>query len=107
MFGKQNLIAADPKCRLESACNPQFVKHPSDHRLTEDPPGFRIRLQHAAENAVELPERFLKEDDVVEIARFDAALLQAKLNSICGKTEVVLDAGKALLFRGGNQLSIG
>ena len=86
--------------------DPELVDHPGNHRLAEDLVGLRIGLQRRHQDAVELAERLLEEDNVVQIVARDAGLLQAELDGLLGKIEVVLLAGKALFFRRRDQLAV-
>ena len=97
------------ECPISAAdlgADPQLVEHPGDHRLAENLPGLRIGLQHGRQIAVELAERLLVEDHVVDVGALDASAFQAELDGLVREVEVVLDAREALFFGGGDQLAV-
>ena len=106
MFAEQNLVGRNAQLRGDLRADPQLVDHPGDHRLAKDLVRLRIGLQHGHQDAVELAEGLLVEDDVVQVAGLDARALQAELDGLVGKVEVVLDAAEALFFGGGDQLAV-
>ena len=85
------------------ALDPELLGHPGDHRFLEDAPRLRERGHGRPEDAVELQERLLEEDDHVQVLAADAARLQAEVDRPARKVVVVLLAAEALLFGGRDQ----
>src|SRR5580704_12933334 len=98
MVGEQNLLAVDRQLRLQRARDPELVEHPSNHRFTKHLQRLWIGLQDAGQDAVELAERLLEKNHVIQIPAIDACLAQAELDGIGGEIKVVLLAGKSLFF---------
>src|ERR1700757_613899 len=106
VIGKENFLPVDAQLRLQRARDPEFVEHPADHGLAKHLPGSGVGLENAHQQAIEFAERPLVEDDVVQVLGVKLSLAQAKTDGVRGKTEVVLDPGKAFFFGRGDELPV-
>ena len=68
MLAEQDLLRRNAQLGRDLRADPQLVDHPGDHRLAKNFVRLRIGLQHAHQDAIELAERLLVEDDVVQIS---------------------------------------
>ena len=66
----------------------------------------RGERQVGLEQALELQERLVVEDDVVDVLQRDPAGLQAVFDRLGGEGRIVADAREALLLRGGHDLAL-
>src|SRR3989304_6031470 len=82
----------------ELAANPQLLVEPGDHRLAENGPSARIAAEGRHQNAVELGQRFLVKDDVIELGAAQTGLAQAEGDGVSGKRLVMLLAREAFLL---------
>src|SRR6516164_8141021 len=103
---EEDLFLGDVQFRLQGRFYPEFVDHPRNHRLPEDPPGLRVHLQARHKDAVQLAEGFLEKNDIIQVGALETSLVETEADSVRGETEVVLDPGKTFFFRGGYQHTI-
>ena len=106
MLAEQDAVRRHAEARLQQVLDPQLVAEPGDHRLAEDfvRPGEHLHARQ--EQALELHERLLEEDDVVEVVGRDAGRLQAEVDRALRELEVVLLAAEALLFGRGDEHAV-
>ena len=62
--------------------------------------------QIGLDETVELQQRLVVEDDVVELLDLEAGLLQAVVRRVRREAVVVLDAREALFLRGGDDVAV-
>jgi hypothetical protein len=85
----------------------QLLAQPDRHGEPERAEAARRERQVGLEQALELEERLLVEDDVVDPAEVGAARLEAVAHGALGEAGVVLPAGEALLLRRRGDLAVG
>src|ERR1041384_4833538 len=78
----------------ERVAHPELVAHPANHGVAEGSPGSRIGRERRHQDALELDEGLLVEDDVVEIVDTDARRLETEPDGALGIAGVVLLPGK-------------
>jgi hypothetical protein len=100
VVGEDDLLRVDPELLLQQVLHPQLLREPGVHRLAEDGPRSRERRERGGEDALELDDRLLVEDDQVEVVRGDAGALQAELDRELREARIVLHPAEALFFRG-------
>ena len=84
----------------------QLFLQPERDRQPERTEAARRERQIGLEQPLELDERLFVEHHVVEIGRFHAGLIEAIADRGRRKPRVVLDAGEALLLRGGDDAAV-
>ena len=90
----------------DQVLHPQLVQQPGRHGVAEDLPRLRHHLHGGRQDALELDERLLVEDDVVEILGSDAGRFQAVADGQAREIGVVFLAAEAFLFGGRDQLAV-
>ncbi len=90
MLREQDLIFFNAQLTLESTGDPEFIQHPTDHRLPKDLPRLGISLKHSRKNTIQFAERLFEEDDVVEVRTSCPAGFEAILDCVLRKAVVVL-----------------
>ena len=97
---EEDPLRRNPEVLADQPFDPELLREPLDHRLAEDPEGSRIGRQRRHQDAVELDERLLVEDDPVEILAPELAGPEAELDRVDRKARVVLDPREAFLLSG-------
>ena len=105
VFGEEHLA---PKVDLlaDDARYPELFLEPDRHRLGEGGQGARKGRQVGEENSLELHERFVVEDHVVEIAHLQSGLFEAVLGRVTRKPGIVFLARESLFVASGHQLAV-
>ena len=83
-----------------------FSLQPERDRHAERAEAARREGEVGLEQPLELQERLVVEDDVVDVAELDAGLGQAVVDRVRGKARIVLLAGEALLLRRGDDAPV-
>jgi hypothetical protein len=100
---KRIFFGSELQLVLEHRLDPQLVGEPRQHRLAEHLPTLREGLQRREQDALELHERLLIEDDVVDVLDPNSCALAAELDGEHRKAVVVFDAREALFLAGGDR----
>ena len=103
---KQDATRWNVQLLMDQVLHPQFLQQPGGHGVAEHLPRLRHYLHGGGQDALELDERFLVEDDVVEFLRGDAGRFQAVADGQARKIGVVFLAAEPFLFGGCDQLAI-
>src|SRR5262245_17268135 len=106
MIDEQQLSAFDAEPLADERAHPELFVHPRHHRVGEGAPGAGVALQRGEQDALELYERLLVEDDVVEVSRGESTLLEAELDRSFGETRIMLLPRESLLLGGGDQTTV-
>src|SRR5262245_25343801 len=83
---------------LEQRFDPQFLFKPTDSRLAECAPRARKCGEIAEENTLELQQRLLIEDNIVEVACRNARLAKAEFHSLRWEARVMFLSCESLLL---------
>src|SRR5580658_3260717 len=112
VFGKKQpvnpieIFAVALQLILEEAALEQFLAHPERNRHLEGTqPPWRER-DVGFQKALELQERLVVKDDIVDGGEIHACEREAELHGMGGKARVMFLAGEALFLRRGDDLSI-
>ena len=106
VLAEQHALGRDAQRAHHQALDPEFVVEPGDHRLAEDSPGIGIRAERGHEDALELDQRLLVEDHIVEVGALDLRLPETEVDRALRVSEVMLLAREALFFGGGDQHAV-
>ena len=106
MLGEENAVARDPDLLGDAPGDPQLVDEPGRHRVLEHPRAARERAHRGRQDALELQERLLEEDDIAEIGCIDAGLGHDVADGVRRELRVMLAAREAFLLGGGHELTI-
>ena len=87
---KEDPIRRHPEVLADQALDPELVRQPVEHRVAEQPGGARVSPENRLEDALELGERFLVEDHVVEVTRGELPCLQTEADGAERELRVVL-----------------
>ncbi len=91
---------------VEGGADVELVAEPARHGAHEGPEAARGDGGGGAEDAVELGQRLVVEGDGGQIGGAGAGGFEAPRDGGLGEARVVLDAGEALLLRGGDDLAV-
>ena len=91
---------------LEARLLEQLLLDPHRHRHAEGGEALRGVGEIGLEQALELDERLLEEDDVVDVVEVDLPGLETVPIAWSGKPAIVLLAGEALLLRGRDDAAV-
>ena len=106
MIAEENPIIGQAQAARDVAAHPEFVAEPGHHRFAPQAQGAGKSIQRRLQNALELLQRLLVKDDVFQVARRDARLLQTEFSRQLGEAIVMLNPREALFHGGGDQLAI-
>ena len=82
MLDKEQLFIRDIQIGENLPLDPQFLVEPGDHGFAKNLPGLGKRLERREQDPLELEQRLLVEDHVVEILSRDPGLFQTKVNCL-------------------------
>src|SRR5579859_2996752 len=105
VLAKENL-AVEAERLANLAAYPQLRPEPGLQGADERAPRARVGRGVPGDDALELEQRFLIEDHVVELVRVDAARVQAEVRRLDGQSSVVFEAAEPLLFGRGHQVAV-
>ncbi len=105
VLGEEHL-ALEPEALLELLGHPQLLPEPDRHGLGERRERAREGGQVGEEDPLELDERLVVEDHIVEIAHADAPLLEAIPDGALGDRRIVALSREALFVGGGHQPAV-
>src|SRR6516165_8263625 len=103
---KQDALRGYPDGVQEDRFDPKLFAEPRDHRLAEHLPGSGKRAQLRQQDAFELGEGLLVEDEIVQIVSRDPGFPQAISDSLHREAVVELDPAEPLFLRRGHERSI-
>ena len=84
----------------------QFILQPDGQRSCKTPESKRGKRQIRFQQALELQEGLIVEDDIINIGGTQACFVQAILDSIRRITRIMLPAGESFLLSGGDNLPL-
>ncbi len=105
VLAEENL-AVEAQRLTDLAAHPQFLAEPALQCVDEGATGSRIRRGVAGHDALELEQRLLVEDDVIEVVRLEAARFEAVIRGLDGQSGVVLDAAETLFLGRCDQIAV-
>jgi hypothetical protein len=102
---KENFSSV-PQLVANDGFDPKLIAHPNRHRVDERSDAARKLIEISENEALKFRERFIIENDVVEVADLNATLAQAVADGMNGKIFVVLFAREAFFLGRGDELAI-
>src|SRR5690606_32098647 len=106
VVGEEELIELAPERGADLALHPEPLAEPRRERARELRQARQELAEVGREDPLELPERLLVEDDVVDVRHRQPRLLEAEPRRLDRERGVVLDAAEALLLGGRDDLSV-
>lgn len=103
---EENLGRRHAKPPLDKLLDPELIPEPRYHCLPKYAVGAGEGLHAGQDKPLELDERLLEKDHIVQVGRPDPARPEAEINGALRKLIVVLLPGEPLLLGGSNKLTI-